>query len=82
MDFLCICALFAVIIKKESCHRPYLLWYSLNAAWATISMVFLTWWSRTELRDCYTTKRSMFITYVLEIGYLAMSVYAWIILSD
>jgi hypothetical protein len=82
MDFLSICALIAVLIKQESCHRPYILWYSLNAGWATTSLCFLTWWSRSELRDCYTTTRSMVITYILELGFLALSVFAWIILSE
>jgi hypothetical protein len=82
MDLLCICALVAVLIKKESCHRPYLIWYSANAGLAFVSLGLLTWWSRFELRDCYTSKKSMAISYLLEVGYLTLSVFAWIILSD
>ncbi len=82
MDLLCICALVAVLIKQESCHRPYLIWYSVNAGLASVSLAFLTWWSRSELRDCYTSKKSMAISYLLEVGYLTLSVFAWIILSD
>ena len=82
MDLLGICALAAVLIKQESCHRPYLVWYSLNAGLASVSLLFLTWWSRTELRDCYSSKRSMAISYLLEVGYLTLSVFAWIMLAD
>lgn len=59
-----------------------MLWYSLNAFWALISLVFLTWWSKKELKYLYTTTKSMVITYVLEVGYICLSVFAWIILSD
>ena len=44
MDFLCVAALLAVLMKDESCHKPYKLWYYLTGAWAMISFVFLWWW--------------------------------------
>ena len=82
MDFLSICALVAVILKDESCHKPYLLWYSLNGAWAALSFTFLWWWQRTELKGCYQTKKCVVFTYVLEGGYLALTIFAWVLLSS
>lgn len=82
MDFLSICALVAVLLKDESCHKPYLLWYAINGAWATISFCFLWWWQRGELKARYQTKKCVVFTYVLEGGYLVMTCFAWVLLSS
>jgi hypothetical protein len=50
MDFLCVAAFVAVMVKDESCHKPYKLWYGLNGLLGLLSFCFLLWWQRTELK--------------------------------
>lgn len=82
MDFLSICALVACLFKDEHCHKPYQLWYTINGIWACISLSFLTYWQKTQLKRQYQTKRAVAITYLLEAGYLVMTGFAWWLLSS
>lgn len=82
MDLLCICALVAVLIKHEFCQSSYLIWYFANAGLASVSIIFLNWWSRNELSACFSSKRSTAISYLIEIGYLVLSSVAWFLMAD
>ena len=82
MDFLCVAALFAALSKDESCQRPYKLWFLLTGFWAFVSFVFLWWWQRKELGRQFHTKRSIAFSYLLEGGYLALTVFAWVMLAQ
>jgi hypothetical protein len=74
-------AFIAVMLKDESCHKPYKLWYGINALLGLISFSFLLWWQRNELKLLYQTRKCVVFSYVIEGLYLAMSIWAWMILS-
>jgi hypothetical protein len=53
----------------------------LTGAWAVISFVFLWWWQKRELGHQYHTKKSIYFSYILEGGYLLLTIFAWIMLA-
>lgn len=82
MDLLCVIAMVSVLLKPERCQKPFKLWYVANGLWASFSMVFLCWFSKTQLAQGYQTKKAIIMTYVLEGGYILLSVVAWCMLTS
>ena len=81
MDFLSMCAFLVVVFKPESCDKPLHTWYAINGAWAAGSFCYTIYYTLTQLKHNYQTNNAIAITYIFEGGYLALSIWAWIILS-
>lgn len=83
MDALSIGAWMVCLIQGQGpCEKPLTAWYTLNGIWACISLTYLTYYSCTQLRNNFQTKRAIAITYGIESGYLLLSIWAWIILAQ
>ena len=83
MDLLSVGGWLVVILKDNSngCLNHVLPWFSVNAAWALLSMLFLSGYTLLQLRKHYQTKLSIAITYAIESGYLLMTIWAWVVLA-
>jgi hypothetical protein len=57
-------------------------WYVANGVWGFISVSFLYWFSNNQLAHGYQTKWAIAVTYVLELGYIVLSIIAWCMLSS
>ena len=57
-------------------------WYMSNSVWATISLIYLTWFNEKQLKKCYKTRNALVSTYIIEAGYIVMAVFAWILISE
>ena len=53
-----------------------------NGVWGSISVSFLYWFSNNQLAHGYQTKWAIAVTYVLELGYIVLSIIAWCMLSS
>ena len=83
MDVLSVGAwLVCLVQNKGPCEKPLTAWYTINGMWACMSLAFLGWYSYTQLRNNFQTKRAIAITYFFESGYLLLSIWAWIILAQ
>ena len=83
MDFLCVVAMISVVFRKQTnCSKHLKEWYIANGVWAIVSMVFLWYFSHFQLKKGYQTKGAVIMTYVLELGYIVLSVIAWCMLTS
>lgn len=83
MDVLSMGAWIVTIINnKSACEKPLNAWYTINGLWATFSLAFLAYYSYSQLKKNFQTKKAIAITYGIEAGYLILSIWAWIILAQ
>jgi hypothetical protein len=82
MDLLSIIAMISVLFRDESCFKPLKVWYVANGIWASISISFMYWFSNYQLKLGYQTKLAVVITYLLELGYIILSIVAWCMLTS
>ena len=46
MDFLSVGAWVVALLKDQGeCDKPLIEWYSINGIWASMSLVFMTWYT-------------------------------------
>lgn len=83
MDLLSVGGWLVVVLKDNSngCLSHLLPWFSTNACWALLSMLFLSYYTFIQLRRHYQTKLSIAVTYAIESGYLVLTIWAWIVLA-
>jgi hypothetical protein len=72
----------SVLMKQEHCEKPFKVWYVANGIWATFSIGFMYWFSNYQLANGYQTKKAVVMTYVLEFGYIVLSIVAWCMLTS
>ena len=54
MDVLSIGAWLVCLVRDQGpCQKPLLAWYSLNGIWACLSVLFLIYYSWTQLKNNY-----------------------------
>jgi hypothetical protein len=82
MDFLSIIAMISVLLRNEGCDKPLKKWFVANGIWASISLGFMYYFSNYQLKFNYRTKAAVVMTYLLELGYIILSVIAWCILTS
>lgn len=82
MDLLCIIAMISVLLRPQNCEKPLKKWYIANGIWATISLTFMYYFSNFQLKHNYQTKAAVAMTYVLELGYIVLSIIAWCMLTS
>lgn len=81
LDSINVLALLYVWAAGDSCYAQSMHWYYINGLWACVSIAYLTWFDRCQLQRQYTTTKGVVGCYVIELGYLCLSVYAMAVLS-
>ena len=83
MDVLSVGAwLVCLFREKGPCEKPLTAWYTVNGLWAAMSIIFLAYYSFSQLKKNYQTKKAIAVTYAIESGYLLLSIWAWVILAQ